>query len=186
MVRQSDVHMNRSMRMRTERGFSLIEAMIALAILSFGLLAVAGMQSFALTGNVDASELTVVSNVAADMMERIRFNWRNASAYDGINTKTGTQPAANQTAARGDYTQWLTRLTATNLSNIQGAVTVVASGPVGLQQNLVTITVSWTSRMSHTGSGSGNLGGNSTAASRTANVVLLPRTVTLRTTITPM
>src|SRR5581483_2583839 len=70
MVRQFDVHINQRMRMRTERGFSLIEAMIALAILSFGLLAVAGMQSFALTGNVDASELTVVSNVAADMMER--------------------------------------------------------------------------------------------------------------------
>src|SRR5581483_1078784 len=42
MVRQFDVHINQRMRMRSERGFSLIEAMIALAILSFGLLAVAG------------------------------------------------------------------------------------------------------------------------------------------------
>ena len=47
----------------------LSSAALAL-VLAIGLLALAGMQGISLTKNVDANELTLVTNLAADMMER--------------------------------------------------------------------------------------------------------------------
>lgn len=183
MVSEPDMPMMASHR---QAGFSLIESLIALAVLSFGLLAIAGMQSFALSGNIDSNELTVVSNLAADMMERIRFNWRNAASYNGINTtQPATQPPAAQPQARGDYTQWQARLAAANLSNVVGRVTVAASGPVGLQQNLVTVTVNWMQRTNYAGTAQGTTTGTSTTNVR-PNQIFVTRTLTLSTTITPL
>jgi type IV pilus assembly protein PilV len=133
-----------------EAGFSLIEALIALTVLSIGLLAIAGMQTFALTVNVDSNDMSVVTNLAADMMERIRFNWKNATAYNGplgtgIDTQNAlTQPPATQPMARGDYSQWQTRLAASGLTGARGIVMVTANGPAGLNQNLVTVVINWT------------------------------------------
>ena len=158
--------MRRSMHIRAaqdpERGFSLIESMIALTILSIGLLAIAGMQGFAISGNVDANDVTLATNLSADIMERIRFNSRNALAYNGIDTATaGTQPPTSQPMARGDYTQWQARLTASGLSNARGTVAVVSSGPANLQQTQVTVTLTWSGKTAYVGTSFGNsTGGN--------------------------
>ena len=69
-----------------EQGFTLLEGMLAAVILGTGLLGVASMQGFALGRNVDANEMTRVTNFAADIVERIQFNRRNALAYNGIDT----------------------------------------------------------------------------------------------------
>ena len=62
-----------------QSGFTLIESMVAATILAIGLLALSGMQSMSLRKNVSANELTRVSNLAADMVERIQFNRRNVT-----------------------------------------------------------------------------------------------------------
>ena len=62
-------------------GFTLIESMVAAVILTIGLLALTGMQSFSLRKNVDANNQTRVTNLAADMLERIQFNRRKAANY---------------------------------------------------------------------------------------------------------
>lgn len=127
-------------------GFSLIEAMIASIVLTVGLLALAGMQSIALIRNIDAHETSRVTSLAADMIERIEFNRKNASAYNNINTKnSGTRPPTTQPMARGDYTQWAALLTASGLQNVQGLVTVASSGPTVLNSSLVTVQIIWTS-----------------------------------------
>jgi type IV pilus assembly protein PilV len=134
-----------------QAGFSLIEALIALTVLSIGLLAIAGMQTFALTVNVDSNDMSVVTNLAADMMERIRFNWKNATQYNGslgtgIDTQNAlTQPPATQPMARGDFAQWQARLAASGLTGARGIVMVTTSGPPALSQNLVTVVINWTS-----------------------------------------
>src|SRR5437762_473677 len=127
-------------RVRTDHGFTLIEVMIALVVLCFGLLAMAAMQEMALGRNVDANELSLATNLAVDMMERIRFSHQTVGLYQGINTtNAGTQPGAasigtcttlgvsgtgNVTLAsctnalpmaQGDFNQWSARLAATNL-----------------------------------------------------------------------
>ena len=155
---------------RGASGFTLLESMIAVFILCIGMLALAGMQAISFGRNVDANELTRVSNLAADMIERIQFNRRNVRMYNGIDTlNPATQPPGTQPMARGDYTQWQTLLYESGLSSVQGRVTVTPTGPTApsLNQNLVTITVSWL----------GSVRGE-TSARRT-------RSVTIRTVIAP-
>jgi type IV pilus assembly protein PilV len=131
-------------RSRREAGFTLIEVMISVMVLSFGLLAIAAMQDMALGRNVDANELTIVTNLASDMLERIRFNRPNVTAYDGIDTgNAATRPPAAQAMAQGDYDQWSARLAAARLGAVRGLVTVTALGPANLNQSQVVVQVTW-------------------------------------------
>jgi type IV pilus assembly protein PilV len=139
--------MTASIETRQERGFTLVEVMIAMVVLSFGLLAVAAMQDMALGRNVDANEMSIVTNLAADMVERIRYNRPNVTAYAGIDTtNAGTRPPASEPMARGDYDQWSVRLATTRLQAVRGAVAVAAFGPPNLNQNQVTVQVTWGGR----------------------------------------
>lgn len=136
--------MTHTRRLTGQDGFSLIEVMVAMVVLAIGLLAIAAMQDVALSRNVDANELSLVTNLAADMMERIRYNGRNVTAYNGIDTlNAATQPPATQPMARGDYTQWQARLAASRLRGPQGLVTVAATGPANLSQSQVQVQVVW-------------------------------------------
>ena len=58
----------------SESGFTLIELMVAIAFLTAGLLGIAAMQDIALSRNIDARRLTTATNLATEMLERIRFN----------------------------------------------------------------------------------------------------------------
>ena len=158
MVPNAHVSMNaRLLRMTTrasrsrDEGFTLIESMVAAVILTIGLLALTGMQSFSLRKNVDANNQTRVTNLAADMLERIQFNRRKAANYHNINVSAGatTCPtAAADVMANGDCTQWRTLLLGSNLQNIAGTVilsnpTPPAPDPLGLNRNTVTVVVTW-------------------------------------------
>lgn len=133
-----------------ERGFSLIEGLLATVILATGLLALASMQSIAMGRNVDSDERSRVTNFAADMIERIQFNRRNALAYQGIDTNVAcTINATAQPMARGDCDQWRNLITgglATTLRNLRGQVAVTATGPTTppLNQTSVVVTMTWT------------------------------------------
>ena len=131
-------------RLADQAGFTLLEGMFAALVLAIGLLALAGMQGISLTKNVDANELTLVTNLAADMMDRIQFNRRNAAVYNNIDTLVaGTQPATD-VMGRGDYAQWQQRLNATNLPGIQGRVAVLTPfGPATLNQSQVIVQINW-------------------------------------------
>ncbi len=133
-----------------QSGFTLIEGMIAAVVLGAGLLALSGMQAISFGRNVDANELTRVTNLAADMLERIQFNRRNVLAYNNIDTlNTATQPPTSQPMARGDYAQWQALLNSSGLAGVQGRVTVEAIGPTTppLNQNAVTVTITWSGSM---------------------------------------
>ena len=142
--------MPKSLRQTTfeDSGFSLIEGMVATVILSIGLLALSGMQSLAFVKNVDANELTRVSTLAADILERIQFNRRNAIAYNGIDTQSGTNcsgiNAAAQPMASGDCLLWDTLVDGTLLENIKGTVSVSnVIEPAVLGQRNVAVTITW-------------------------------------------
>jgi type IV pilus modification protein PilV len=136
-----------------QAGFSLIEAMVAAAILAAGVLALAGMQGVAFTKNGDANELVQVTTLNADIMERIKFNRGRALDYNGINTgNPATQPPATRPMARGDYAQWQTMLTRSRLANAVGTVTVArldpdpAFNPTTLNQFQVNVMINWTTQ----------------------------------------
>jgi type IV pilus assembly protein PilV len=59
---------------RTQVGVSMIEAMVAVLVLSFGLLALAGFQLHVLADSASASHQNVAAQLAGDMADRIRAN----------------------------------------------------------------------------------------------------------------
>ena len=152
MVNQSERHrmpvIRVVMRYRNEQGFSLLEGMLAAVLLGTGLLAMSAMQGIAFVKNVDSSELTRITTLASDMMERIQFNRRNAISYNGINTQSATNcntiSATTQPQARGDCLLWDSLVDGTQLQNVQGTVTVSnIIAPTALAQRNVTVTISW-------------------------------------------
>jgi len=136
------------MRYKNEQGFSLLEGMLAAVLLGTGLLAMSAMQGIAFVKNVDSSELTRITTLASDMMERIQFNRRNAISYNGIDTRSATNcntiSATTQPQARGDCLLWDSLVDGTQLQNVQGTVTVSnIIAPTALGQRNVTVTISW-------------------------------------------
>ena len=134
---------------QNEKGFTLLEGMLASLILTVGLFALSGMQGIALVKNVDANELTRMTTLASDMMERIQFNRRNAVAYNGIDTQSGTNcsgiSATTQPMAAGDCLLWGSLVGGTQFENVRGTVTVSPNvfEPASLNQRNVTVTITW-------------------------------------------
>ncbi len=134
-------------KIRNQRGFTLIEVMVSAAILGVGVMGMAAMQGMAFTKNGNANDLSTVTNIAADMMERIQANRQYAWGYHNLQTSAagncaalpnlankpseitkGTPLSATQ-SVQGNCTQWRTLVLASNLSNVQGSVSVVNGGP---------------------------------------------------------
>jgi type IV pilus assembly protein PilV len=146
-----------------QSGFSLLEGMVAAGILSVGLLGLAGLQGMSLGKNVDANELTRVTNLATDIMERIQNNRQRVMEYSGIDTSvacpvTYSDPApfglgttsAVGVGGQGDCNQWTAVVAASGLSNIRGTVQVARIDPSPtvnaqtMQRVSVTVNIMWT------------------------------------------
>lgn len=144
---------------RQEQGFTLIEAMVSSAILAVGLLALSAMTTLSFTRNSDGNEVTVATNLATELVERMQFNRRNlVNGYNGINLTSAnaalcTQNPLTQPVARGDCLQWQARLFAAGLVGVQANVAAAAVGPVGLNQNNINVNVTWTGSSRNTISG---------------------------------
>lgn len=57
-----------------QQGFTLIEVLVAVLILSFGMLGLVGMQAFALQSNRDAKLYSEATNLARELAEMMRGN----------------------------------------------------------------------------------------------------------------
>lgn len=161
-----------SIQFKNERGFSLVESMLAMVILGTGLLAMSGMQAISLVRNVDANELTRITTVTSEMMERIYYNRRNAASYNGIDTQSATNcttiSSTTQAQARGDCLLWNGMVNGTQLQNVRGTVAVSnVIAPTVLGQRTVTVTVTWIGSM------------------KSGSTTKRPRTLTLNRVIAP-
>lgn len=58
-------------KLQADRGFTLLEVIVAISILTVGILAVASMQSSAIWGNAFASRQTEGSTIALDRTEKL-------------------------------------------------------------------------------------------------------------------
>ncbi len=68
-------------RRRQLAGFTLIEVLITVAVVSIGLLAVAGLQAIAKKANYDALQRTAAAALGQGIIERIRANPTQGTAY---------------------------------------------------------------------------------------------------------
>lgn len=99
---------------RMQTGFSLIEVLVTMVILSFGLLGVAGLLVKGVS-NAAASEATSkASQLAADMADRIRANPEIAlsASSEYITAYADTAPSSPTTIAMKDKKEWLEALAA--------------------------------------------------------------------------
>lgn len=69
-----------------QRGVSLIEVMVALFVLSVGMLGISGLSLYSLKSNRDALLRTRAALLAADLADRIRANPAGADEYPALVT----------------------------------------------------------------------------------------------------
>ncbi|MEE8263183.1 MAG: type IV pilus modification protein PilV [Gammaproteobacteria bacterium] len=117
-----------------QRGFSLIEVMVALMVLAIGLLGLAGLQTLGLKFNTQSYQRTQAVLNAYDIIDRIRANSGGigAAVYDDVkitlplpplppSPDCGAVTCDNAQMANYDITQWKNSL-AELLSQGKGAV----------------------------------------------------------------
>lgn len=126
---------------RQNRGFTLLEVMIAVFVLSIGLLGLAHLQVVTLKTTQSADLKTQASILAVDMLNRMKANQNAAYAGNyGIDIDAAT-PTAQDTTANTDLFQWRTTVSQ-QLPAGTGSVACPAYNP--LNEFVCTITITWT------------------------------------------
>lgn len=126
--------MSVSKRVFRQGGFSMIELLVAILIVSVGLLGIAGLQAYGLQANHSAylrSQATVLTYDALDRM-RANVDAATAGSYD---IDFGATPSGSGTIAASDLSEWTTNLQNT-LPNGQGKISVNSNG-------FATVQVKW-------------------------------------------
>lgn len=124
-----------------QTGFSLIEALVTLAILSVGLMGLAFLQAQGMQLNTSAYARTQASVLVGDILDRMRLNSGNVAAYD-TGSFSPTPADCDQTLApdaTNDRDCWYERLQEA-LPGGDGEITFNAGTGV------VTVTVRWRER----------------------------------------
>lgn len=125
-------------------GFTIIEVLVALVVLSVGMLGIAGLYVVTLQSGGTAIYRTQAVNLAADMADRIRANRTAGAAYAAgaagalVCTGAGAVDCSPADLAGDDVLQWNTELAA-SLPDGGGDIAVAgAAAPF-----TYTITVTW-------------------------------------------
>lgn len=85
---------------KSKAGFSLVEMMIAMAILAFGLMGIAAMQINSMRGSQGSRDLTRAVEAAQGQIEQLsRLNWSD------LPTGTWTTPVASTSTIDGSVEQ---------------------------------------------------------------------------------
>ncbi len=133
------------MSINANRGFTMVEAMVALVVLAVGMLGIAGLYVTTLRSGSGAIYRTQAINLATDMADRIRANkfagiaYQNAPAYHNC-AGTGSVDCTPVEMAENDLLSWTQAVTGT-LPNANGNVVVAPAVPPA--PAAYTITVSW-------------------------------------------
>lgn len=85
---------------RRQHGSGLIEVLVTLVILAFGLLGVAGLQASALRSTVESGSRGMAVRMANDMAERLRLEPLQLNAY--VNAAANDQSAVDSSACYGN------------------------------------------------------------------------------------
>ncbi len=140
-----------------QRGFTLLETLIALVVLSIGLLGLAALQARAMRFNHDSLVRSSATALANDIMDRIRasaYNLEGAQAEDTIEAYTGAAGACNDAdpapaiSAASDLGCWQAAIDELPGGvNAAGTITPVLGADNGdPSDDVYEIAISWTDR----------------------------------------
>lgn len=86
------------MKMKSNAGFTLVEVVIALGVLAFGIMAMFGLQALSIRGNADANGVTTRATLSADRIEAIiPSSYQSNDFRDNDNDGTNQDPDHNGT-----------------------------------------------------------------------------------------
>jgi len=120
--------------MRKQNGFSMLEALVTLLIVSLGLLGIAGIIANSLKVNQGAQIRSQASWLANDIIDRMRANRTTAEGGAYVLDDCADAPAADGVVANDDLSQWCAAV---------AAALPTGTGAVALDANKVTVTVQW-------------------------------------------
>ncbi len=132
-------HKNASQRCagaRSQRGFTMVETMVSLLILSFGILGLAHFQMNMLAQSTDSQQRLAASALSEEVLAYVRSDLSNVGCY--------TLPQAGACAssfAQSLAGSWLTRA-GQSISGFTGATLTVVGA------NQVSVALKWTSKSS--------------------------------------
>ena len=147
---------------RRASGFTLIDILISLFILAFGMLALARVMAQSSLSEVEASQRSQAMTLAQDMAERINLNRKNAAAYVGDYSATwGSSGAADcsamTTVLDTDRCEWQNLLagsTTLDGTSAIGAPIAARGCVISPATNIYVIAVAWQGLVQTTGSDS--------------------------------
>lgn len=150
--------------MKKQTGMTFIEVLVALVILTTGILGAVAMQASAKKGSFDAMQRSIASAYAQDIIEKIRGNRADILILSGYTGTFGNgsqslpNPRCNSVASLCTSTQmiahdlyeWEQRLDGADvtLSGINAGGLVDARGCIQHNDNAVTVVISWQGRVS--------------------------------------
>jgi type IV pilus assembly protein PilV len=113
-------------------GFTMLEVLISIVVIAFGLLGIAGLQAFAIKNNHSASLRITATSMANDMIDRMKANYiavmngdynkPNSTDYTtAVASCLTTAGCTSQQLAQNDLNEWSQRLAA-SLPNGRGVV----------------------------------------------------------------
>jgi len=127
-----------------QSGFTLVEVLVALVIMSVGMLGIAALYLEGLRAGRTAQYRTTAVTLAADMADRIRANVDAGAAYAGTGPGAaggcvnGPDDCSAADLAADDWADWSNRLAGQLPQGATGEVTVA-----GAPRPVFTITVAW-------------------------------------------
>lgn len=145
---------------KKQKGFTLIEAMIAVVVFSFGLLGVAGVMLVAVKSNHNGYMRSQATFLAHSIVESMRGNstgvWNNNyngtyQGYTSVASRCTSTACSCADIASRDTQKWSNKITNT-LTNGAGSITCVPSVAYGSYScgeadqpylGLCTVTVTW-------------------------------------------
>ena len=139
---------NYTIKIRNNRGFTLIEALIAFFILSIGMLGIASLQAISLKAGKTSVYNSVAMMKVDEILESMRANPNALAIYEGEGAPGGCWDtvACDETQLADDDVYWWKRNLKAGLpSTVAGAVAVTAATAPS-KMATVEITVSWQER----------------------------------------
>lgn len=168
-----------------ERGVTMLEVLITIVILAFGLLGVAGLQARMQLAEIEAYQRAQAVVLLQDMVDRLNANRKNSMSYDGAAVGTGgTGPCPGGTRAEVDLCEWHNALLGAAETGGGGQLLGAMNGARGCITNTVatmprefTVAVVWqgitpTLAPTSTTCGAGSYGNDATRRALVAHVTI--------------
>lgn len=133
----ADMPLSMAIGKERQHGFTLVEVLVSLLVLSMGLLALAALQSHSMKSTYSAYLRTQASQYAYDILDRMRANREaaRAGAYDLALTDATPVCGATASLVDCDRAEWRA-----DLANLPGGTGAIDYDPATQQ---VTVLVQW-------------------------------------------